>query len=413
MPMNMEIKAMTSENAELTFSNLLDAPPEDVYYAFSTAQGWRDWMCDSARLEPRSGGTYQLSWNSGWFAAGTVNTIERPTHIHLSWRGKEDPGYTKVFIQLEATPTGTRVEITHSGFGEGDLWDQIRKECEKGWQIGLENLVSIFSTGMDLRIVRRPMLGIFVSDFNEKIAKELRVPTSRGVRIDRPAEGMGAEKAGLKPSDVIVEMDGKSIEGFADFGVVMDGKHAGDIIPVTVYRGPEKITVQMELSGRAFEDYPLDPSYIAQRLSDSDQEIIQEFREFFKDVSEDDANFKPGPEEWSAKETLAHLITSEEFRLAYIDEVLADGQREFAGGNGDPLPRLRALLEVTPTIPELLDRLERSKREVVALLNKAEKLKARKGVLWGMALGYLQYPNVHERSHMEQMKNAISAARGE
>jgi hypothetical protein len=257
------------------------------------------------------------------------------------------------------------------------------------------------------------MLGIFVSDFNEQIAKELGVPVTQGVRIDRPVEGMGAEKAGLQPSDVIVEMDGNAITGFADFGVVMDGKQAGDVIPVTAYRGPERVTMQMELSGRTFDDYPLDPAAIAETLRASDKEIMQEIREFFAEVSEGEAEYKPSPEEWSAKETMAHLIDSEVYRLNYISELLVDGVREYVGGDGDPLPRYQALLEVTPTIPALLDRLEQNKREVVAFLEKAEKLKARKGVLWGMALGFLQFPNLHERSHLEQMKDSIEAARGE
>ena len=402
-----------TDHTELTFSRVVDAPPEDVFYAFATAQGWRDWMCDSARFEARPGGTYQLSWNNGWFTAGSVDEIEQPAHVHLAWRGNQDPDYTAVTIHLEAEEVGTKVEITHAGFGRGEAWDRVREECEKGWEIGLENLASIFDTGIDLRIVRRPMLGIFVSDFNEKIAKDLGVPVTKGVRIDRPAQGMGAEKAGLQPSDVIVEMDGKPVAGFADFNVVMAGKQAGEVIPVSVYRGPEKITLQMELSGRTFEEYPLDPAFIAQRLSDSDQEILVELREFFAGVSEEEADYKPSPDEWSAKETLAHLIDSDGYRLDFITEVLADGQREFAGDDGDPLPRLQALIEVTPTIPELLGRLEQSKREVVALLIRAEKLKARKGVLWGMGFGFLQYPNVHERSHMEQMKSSIKAVGGE
>jgi hypothetical protein len=97
--------------------------------------------------------------------------------------------------------------------------------------------------------------------------------------------------------------------------------------------------------------------------------------------------------------------------MNYITELMADGQREYAGADYDPLPRFQAMLEVTPTISGLLDRLEQGKREVIALLTRAEKLKARKGVLWGMAIGFLQYPNVHEQSHLDQIKRAIASAR--
>jgi hypothetical protein len=184
------------------------------------------------------------------------------------------------------------------------------------------------------------------------------------------------------------------------------------VLPVTVYRGPEKLTVQMELSSRTFDEFPLDPALIAERLQKLDEEIMHEIRTFFADVSEEEAEYKSGPEEWSAKETLAHLVDSEWLRMNYITELMADGQREYAGADYDPLPRFQAMLDVTPTVPELLDRMELGKREVVALLRRAEKLKARKGVLWNMTIGFLQYPNVHERSHLEQIKSVISSARG-
>jgi len=207
-------------------------------------------------------------------------------------------------------------------------------------------------------------------------------------------------------------MDGRSIKGFADFNVVMEGKQAGDVIPVTVFRGSEKLSVEMELSGRSFDEFPLDPVSIAERLQASDEQIMQDIRAFFAEVSEVEAEYKSVPEEWSAKETLAHLVDSEWYRMNYIMELLADGQQPFAGADFDPLPRFQAMLEVTPTVPGLLDRLEQGKLEVIALLRRAEKLKARKGVLWGLAIGFLQYPNVHEASHLEQIKISIAAARG-
>ena len=45
---------MTGTKLELTFTQFAKAIPKDVYYAFATAQGWRDWLCDSARFEAGS-----------------------------------------------------------------------------------------------------------------------------------------------------------------------------------------------------------------------------------------------------------------------------------------------------------------------------------------------------------------------
>lgn len=402
---------MTEKNAELTFTRVIDAPSEDVYYAFATAQGWRDWMCDSARFEARAEGSYQLAWANGWYAAGTVRELMKPEKVTLMWFGKDDPGPTEVTVNLKIMGDGTQVELRQSGFGQGEDWEKCLEEARKGWQEGLENLESIFSTGEDLRIIRRPMLGIAPNIFNEEIADELGVPVKKGVRIDQALDGMGAKHAGLQSDDVIVEMCGQAIEGGADFTAALRGKQAGDVIPVVFYRGSEKISVDMELSRRPIEKFPLDPVAMAKRLRDIDEEIINELSELLEGVSETEAEFNPGPEVWSVKETLAHLITSEQLAQFGITELICDAQREFSSGYDNVRAHFTAVLKVTPTIPELIDRLKACKEETATLLELAEELKARKGVLWSYYLEVLPFPGFHERAHMEQMAASIEAAR--
>ena len=403
---------MTNTKLELTFTQAVDASPKDVYYAFATTQGWRDWLCDSARFEGRPGGSYQLAWSNGWYAAGTVRECTRPERVALTWFGKGDPGPTDVTVELKGKNGGTTVELHHSGFGQGDDWQKVHEEAGKVWQIGLENLESIFTSGEDLRITRRPMLGIGLNDFDEKIAKELGVPVTNGIRISQVLEGMGAERTGLQPNDVIVELNDKAINGFADMAVALDGQQAGDVVTVVVYRGAERIKVEMELSRRPLEEFPLDPAAIAERLRKINTEIMKELRTLFKGVSEGEAEFNPGPDEWSAKEILAHLILSEQqFLQSAIAELICDAQREYTGDFSNVRAQNTAVLSTTSTIAELINRLGASKKESAKLLEQAEELKARKGVLWGLGQNILQFPGFHERAHMDQMRVAIEAAR--
>lgn len=402
---------MENTNTALRLTRLIEATAEDVSYAFFTAQGWRDWMCDSVRFQGRPGGTYQFAWNSGWYASGSILELDRPTQLRMTWQGKDEPGPTEVDVKLIVDGDQTQVVIEHGGFGQGDIWETVREEAKKGWKAGLENLDSIFSTGVDLRIVRRPMLGIFLSDFDENIAAEMGVPVSQGVRIDKPVEGMGAEQAGLQPNDVIVEMNGHVINGFGDLGAALEGANAGDVVSVVTYRGAEKLTFEMKLSGRPVVEVPMDPVAFVEQLRAVNAAVIADLRTMFHGVSEDEAGFAPGAQEWSAKESLAHLIDSERYTQANINELLYDGQREFPDNAGNVIERFRAVVDVTPTVPKLLDRLERSKAESLALLARAGKLKARKGVLWRLGQNLLQYPDQHDRSHMEQIELALDAAR--
>jgi uncharacterized protein YndB with AHSA1/START domain len=395
----------------LDFKRVIKGKPEDIFYAFSTTQGWRDWLCDSALIQARAGGCYQFAWNNGWFAAGTLETFERPKKIVMTWRGKGDPASSEVTIALSEADTGTQVSLTHAGFGEGETWEEIRTKSHAGWETALENLVSIFDTGVDLRQARRPMLGVAPGEFNEKIADELGVPTTEGVLIDKPLEGMGAEKAGLQPNDVIVKMGDTQIRGFSDLPVALQEYQAGDVIPTTVHRGAERLTVELELSSRPFAEVPLDPAEIADQMKVNAHEIYAAVRAVFDGVSESEASFNPTPEEWSAKETLAHLIDSQSYPTGWILELLNDGEREYTGEGANVRARLESILETTPTIPELLQRYEMSQNETLSLLSKADKLKARPGVLWRVGQMFLQFPDLHERGHIEQMRAAIQASR--
>ena len=230
---------MSAANTEIKFERTIPGKPDDVYYAISTSQGWRDWLADAAYFRSRPGGSFHLSWDTGWYASGTVETIEKPNRVILGWKGKDAPGATQVTVTLELVGENTHVQIVQSGFGEGADWDASRKLAAGGWETGLENLESIFDTGADLRVVRRPMLGIMGNDFNEEIAASIGVPVTEGTRLADVIEGMGAEKAGLQGDDVLVEMDGTSLRTWEDLGPVLQSRQAGDVVKVVFYRAPK------------------------------------------------------------------------------------------------------------------------------------------------------------------------------
>jgi len=96
--------------------------------------------------------------------------------------------------------------------GEGAVWQNARAEIDKGWKIGLENLQSTLETGHDLRVVDRPLIGIYPEDLAPQKQKELGIPVSYGVRVSEVIPGYGAEKAGIQPNDVIVAVNGQKIE---------------------------------------------------------------------------------------------------------------------------------------------------------------------------------------------------------
>ena len=63
-------------------------------------------------------------------------------------------------------------------------------------------------------------------------------------------EGGGAAKAGMEPGDRILTFDGQTITGLSDYYKATEKKKPGDVVPVTVRRGKEELTLQVKLAAR-------------------------------------------------------------------------------------------------------------------------------------------------------------------
>ena len=50
--------------------------------------------------------------------------------------------------------------------------------------------------------------------------------------------------------DVITSIDGQPVSNQFDIGKILNRKHPGDTVPVTLYRGGKKIDVQVKLAER-------------------------------------------------------------------------------------------------------------------------------------------------------------------
>ncbi|PIX47126.1 MAG: hypothetical protein COZ54_02020, partial [Anaerolineae bacterium CG_4_8_14_3_um_filter_59_70] len=261
------------------------------------------------------------------------------------------------------------------------------------------------------RIFDRPMLGINISDFSPEIARALGVPVTQGTRIDSPLETMGAYKAGLRKDDVLVQFNGKPITN--DFGslvTALQGKKGGDEVEVVFYRGPEKKTVIMELSKRPVPEIPWQPAELARQVRAKYDESLAALEQCFQGVTEAEADHEPAAGEWSAKQTLAHLIQTERNWIANLDDVVG-GYERLADDWGGNLPaHINATLMAYKNVRGLLAELKRLANEAVAFLAALPpEFVARKCSYYQAAWQMLEAQS-HTFSHVEQIKSAIAAA---
>lgn len=382
----------------MTFTRTLNVSPAAAYRAFIEATALREWLCDVAQVNARKDSYLFLAWNRGHHVAGIFKALEKDKQVVFTWRGKNEPQESHVTITFEAQNSRTLVSVAHDGTGFE-------------WEEALENLQSVLETGVDLRIARRPMLGIFPEELDEKKAVELGVPVNEGILLTGVVENMGAAAAGLQKNDVLVSIAGKPLRDYGSIGVALTGKRAGDVVEVVYYRGSEKRTVQMELSKRPMPDIPPTAEALADKVEKQYAELEAELRAVFEGVTEEEATRRPAREEWSAKETVAHLVGNERWLQEWIG-TLVDGD-EILGFSANLFQRAAALAATYPTNADMLDELRRSRVETVKLVRMLpEAFVANKGSYHRMGTTLLTY-DTHDREHFNQMRAAIKAARGE
>jgi uncharacterized protein YndB with AHSA1/START domain len=396
----------------LTFEQFIQAPPALIYRAFTNASTMREWMSDGATLSPQPGGRFYAWWNAGYYACGEFTAVEPERSLAFTWHGRGQVPDTQVQVSMDEDDGGTRLVLVHTIKGLGPDTERTRDDFSKEWPRSLENLASVLETGQDLRFVKRPMLGIFLNDFDAEIAAKLGVPVKDGVRLDGVIEGMGAKDAGLQKDDVIISMGNRPVKDFPSLTVALAGKQAGDRIEVVFYRGTELKTVQMQLSGRPLPEIPATPTEMAERAQAINQKDLAELEAALEGVSEEEAFYKPSSEEWSVNEVLAHLIHSERDFQSTITDMYSGQERVADDFTGNIHARVAATVTAYPGLVSLLDELKRSLVETNALIAAAPgDFVARKGSFTRLGYFCLDTSGSHISGHIAQIKAVVEAAR--
>ncbi len=131
----------------------IPAPVEQVWQAITTAAGVQAWCAPTARIDPRPGGEYFVSWGEGMDGPGTIEVCEPPSHLRVvverdTAGGGEQPdakaeaARTRIAMDyyLESREAATVLRLVHSGFLASADWDREFEGTRKGWPIMLRIL---------------------------------------------------------------------------------------------------------------------------------------------------------------------------------------------------------------------------------------------------------------------------------
>lgn len=386
----------------LTFTRTLHAPAADVYRSFTDRDWITYWFCDDAHTRPAVGGHFLLTWTTGFFAQGSFAELEENRRIVLRWRGAGDAYDAHIDITLDESDGQTHVQIAYSDFPP-EAADAITHE----WESRLDNLVSALERGDDERITRRVILGIIPGTIRDDERAALGLAPNAAMKVDRLIEGFSAEAAGMQVGDIVLLVNGETVTNERPSFMILAAKGPGDTVPVVVLRGGQQHTLDLTLKG-----YPVPQSVdswheLAERTTAQYAAQDDAITALITAAGEEAARRQPAAGEWSAVETLAHLILHERWLHAWLGGQVQGPEPTGYTCNHPAL--ISGLLATLPTAAEVAGEYHRARQHTLALLYAfSANGSPRRAHLW-----WANFELDSLRGHTDQHIDQIRAALGE
>jgi uncharacterized protein YndB with AHSA1/START domain/uncharacterized damage-inducible protein DinB len=397
---------MSANRTSVKVVRTIQTSSEMVFEALAYECRLREWMCDGARTVPRKGGLFYVWWNSGYEARGVFTSYSPPRGLKtagalaFTWGSPYEPGETSVKITLKPVEGGTKVTLTHTGFGTGKKWAGRAEESEREWNGGLDNLKSTLETGVDLRQARLPRFGL----------RWEPAPDEAGALVTIVMEGGPADLAGLRRGDVIIRMAGCKVRNEQDLLAVFHTCRAGQRVPIIFLREGKRHATTVELGASPVLGIPDDPAVLVEQVRKSHEEAVAVLRATVLMIPDEQAEQSPAEGEWSVKQTLAHLSASERGFQSWTMDVLLGNATHWIEAR---LPeQFSAVFASAPTVGALLNRFERDMAESRALVaaitseRRANKWRYRQIAQMLSSFGF------HTQDHIQQIQAIVQAVQG-
>lgn len=96
--------------------------------------------------------------------------------------------------------------------------------------------------------VIRPMLGVTIREVTPALAEAYGLTSDYGLLVVETPIGRPAQKAGIKPNDIITAVEGAKIKNLRDLRRIISAKKVADQVEVTLLRGTSTLTLMVTLA---------------------------------------------------------------------------------------------------------------------------------------------------------------------
>jgi len=209
---------------------VIHAPLEQVWDALTKSDHLNRWYTKDAELDFRIGGRGYM--NHGWGATseGIFTEIEAMKRFVL----QSLDGDFKTITTLEIEDSGTRVSIEYQASYLDEMSQLTLENMLFGTGQFLENLKSVYETGVDMRpSFWKAWIGItYITNVGD-----------RGIRVLHVKKDSVAAAAGIEPEDIIESIDGEPITGYESFEKELNNKTVNGKVTLTIERKSKLIQV--------------------------------------------------------------------------------------------------------------------------------------------------------------------------
>jgi S1-C subfamily serine protease len=98
--------------------------------------------------------------------------------------------------------------------------------------------------------VNRPWLGITTLKITNRIARYYRLPTNEGALVVKVEEYSPASDSGIRPGDIIEEIDEKRIEEITELSSRIKNKNVNEQTVLSVNRYGRRFTISVTLENQ-------------------------------------------------------------------------------------------------------------------------------------------------------------------
>ena len=173
-------------------------------------------------------------------------------------------------INMKGEVVGINTAIVASGHGIG-------------FAIPINLAKNVISQLKSAGEVTRGWLGVAIQDLSPEMAEYYGIESKNGVFVADVFKGDPADEAGIKPKDIILEVNGKNIESSRQLTAMIADLEVGDTATVAVLRNGQKKSFTVKIARRDETKLatgvpaPQQEEELGIRISDMTPEIAQQF----------------------------------------------------------------------------------------------------------------------------------------